>query len=227
MEEFILDLFLAGHELHVVHQQKVCLPVFGPEVAATACPNQLNELIDEVIALDVDDFSSRIILPDHVGDGVQQVGLAQTGIAVDQQGVVVLGGMLRHRHRGGVGQLIAGTYHEGLKREILVGEAITVFLGRAALKFQKSRFIQDLHFKLHGEEILKGGFDVFDKQGFDVSFFKVVGTVQIEGIFPDVHRRQFIEPGGDGRLRKILLELLEDVGPHISDRIQIRTPLLL
>ena len=135
--------------------------------------------------------------------------------------------MLRHRHRGGVGQLIAGTYHEGLKREILVGEAVAVFLGRAALKFQKSRFIQDLHFKLHGKEILKGGFDVFDKQGFNVSFFKVVGTVQIEGIFPDVHRRQFIEPGGDGRLRKILLELLEDVGPHISDRIQIRTPLLL
>ena len=227
MEEFILDLFLAGHELHVVHQQKVCLPVLGPEVAATACPNQLNELIDEVIALDVDNFGSRIILPDHVGDGIQQMSLAQTGIAVDQQGVVVLGGMLRHRHRGGVGQLIAGTYHEGLKREILVGEAIAVFLGRTALKFQKSRFVQDLHFKLHGEEILKGGFDVFDKQGFDVSFFKVVGTVQIEGIFPDVHRRQFIEPGGDGRLREILLELLEDVGPHISDRIQIRTPLLL
>ena len=57
-------------------------------------------------------------------------------------------------------------------------------------------------------------------------FLKSLG-VQIEGIFPDVHRRQFIEPGGDGRLREILLELLEDVGPHISDRIQIRTPLLL
>lgn len=92
MEEFILNLFLAGHELHVVHQQKVCLPVLGPEVAATACPNQLNELIDEVIALDVDNFGSRIILPDHVGDGIQQMSLAQTRIAVDQQGVVVLGG---------------------------------------------------------------------------------------------------------------------------------------
>ena len=91
--------------------------------------------------------------------------------------------------------------------------------------------VRDLHVDVETEsgpkQILKGGFDVFDKQGFDVSFFKVVGTVQIEGIFPDVHRRQFIEPGGDGRLREILLELLEDVGPHISDRIQIRTPLLL
>ena len=65
--------------------------------------------------------------------------------------------------------------------------------------------IQKIHHicKNPGEEVWNG--DVFYEQGFDISFLKVVGAVQVEGIVPDVHRRQLIEPGGDGGFREILL----------------------
>ena len=78
MEEFVLYLLLAGHELHVVHQQQVRLPVFGPELAARPAADQFDELIDKIVAFDVDDLGAGIVAADDIGDGVQQVGLAQT-----------------------------------------------------------------------------------------------------------------------------------------------------
>ena len=124
MEELVLDLLLAGYELHVVHQQQIGFPVFGPEFAAPAGPDQLDELVDEVVALDIDDLGVAVVFADDVGNGVQQVGLAQAGVTVDQQGVVVLGGMLRHRHGGGIGQLVAGAHHEGIEGELRGGEPV-------------------------------------------------------------------------------------------------------
>ena len=83
MEEFVLYLFLTGNELHVVHQQQVCFAVLGAELAAAAGTDQFDELVDEVIALDVNDLGIGIVLADDVGDGIDQMGLAQTGITVD------------------------------------------------------------------------------------------------------------------------------------------------
>ena len=178
MEELVLHLLLAGHKLHVVHQQQVGFPVLGPEFAAPASPDQLDEFVDEVVALDVDDLGVAVVFPDYVGNGVQQVRLAQAGVAVDQQGVVVLGGMLRHCHGGGVGQLVAGAYHEGIEGELCGGEPLADVRGDH-LPVELSQFvhIQDLHLKLHGKHIQKYGLDVFDEQGFNISFFEVVGAV--------------------------------------------------
>ena len=38
--------------------------------------------------------------------------------------------------------------------------------------------VQNLHFKIRGENVVKGGLDVFHEQGLDIAFFKVVGTVE-------------------------------------------------
>ena len=50
-------------------------------------------------------------------------GLAQTGLPVDEQRVVRLGGGLGHRHRGGVGEAVAGADDEGLEQELGVRRA--------------------------------------------------------------------------------------------------------
>jgi hypothetical protein len=50
-----------------------------------------------------------------VPDRVQQVGLAQAGVAVDQQRVVRLAGRLGDGDGGGVGEPVAGPDHEGLE----------------------------------------------------------------------------------------------------------------
>jgi hypothetical protein len=50
-----------------------------------------------------------------VPDGVQQVGLAQSRLAIDEEGVVRLGRRLGHRDRRRVGEPVAGPDHEGVE----------------------------------------------------------------------------------------------------------------
>ena len=52
-----------------------------------------------------------------MGDGVEQVGLPQPGVAVDEEGVVVLARRVGHRPGGGAGQFVGGPDYKGLKRE--------------------------------------------------------------------------------------------------------------
>ena len=72
---------------------------------------------------------------------------------------------------------------------------------------------------------MEGGFDVFQKQGLNIAALEIVGAVQDKCVPPDIHRLEFIEPGGDGGFRKVPLELSEHVIPHVSDGIQKKTPL--
>ena len=84
MEEFVLYLLLAGYELHIVHQQQVRFPIFGTELAAPTGTDELDEFVDEIIALDVDDLRRRARRADLVGDGVNEVRFAKAGVAVDK-----------------------------------------------------------------------------------------------------------------------------------------------
>ena len=141
MEEFVLYLLLAGYELHIVHQQQVRFPIFGTELAAPAGTDQLDEFVDEIVALDVDDLGVLIVPADNVGNGIEQMSLTKAGISVDQQGVIVLSRVLRHSLRGGVGQLVAGAYHEGIKGKLCGGKPLALVLGGIALKFGKALFV--------------------------------------------------------------------------------------
>ena len=50
-----------------------------------------------------------------MGDGVEKVGLPQPGVAVDEEGVVVLARRVGHRPGGGAGQLVGGAHYEGVE----------------------------------------------------------------------------------------------------------------
>ena len=62
--------------------------------------------IGEGISLDVDNFVIRVVFMDGVGDGVQKVGLAQAGLAVDKQWVITLSRIVGHRPGGGVSKFV-------------------------------------------------------------------------------------------------------------------------
>ena len=138
MEELVLHLVLSGHKLHVVYKEQIRFPVLGPELAAPSGPDQADEFIDEIVALDIDDFRVRVVSPDDIGDGVEQMGLAQAGIPIDQQRIVVLGRVFRHCHGRGVGQLVGGAHHEGLKGEFRGGKAVRLFGRRVPLESSSS-----------------------------------------------------------------------------------------
>lgn len=65
--------------------------------------------------------------------------------------------------------------------------------------------VQDPHLKLRGEDVVEGGLDVFHEQCFDIALFEVVGAMEQKCIALDVHRLQFVKPGGNGGLRKLPL----------------------
>ena len=85
MEHLLLGGLAAGDELHVVHEEYVRRAVLLPKFGVAPFTDGLDELVGEGVALNIDDPVVRVVLVDLVGDGVQQVGLAQAGLAVDKQ----------------------------------------------------------------------------------------------------------------------------------------------
>jgi hypothetical protein len=116
VEELVLGLHLARDELDVVHQHQVRLPVLDAEVVhGAAGADGLDEVVDKFVALDVEDTGGGGLAADLVGDGIEEVGLAQAGAAVDEEGVVAASGGVGHRPGGGAGQLVGGAHYEGVE----------------------------------------------------------------------------------------------------------------
>ena len=107
MEKLLLRALLARDELHVVQQQQVDHAVFVAEGLHVALLNGGDQLVGEVLALDVDDAELGVRAPQHVRDRVHQVGLAQAGVAVDEQRVVFCRGALRDGQRSGMREFVA------------------------------------------------------------------------------------------------------------------------
>ena len=120
-----------------------------------------------------------------------------------------------------MGQLVGGAHHEVVKGEFGVGKALRLpFRGGSALELQKARVVQNLHLEIRGENVMEGGLDVGEEQGFQVSPFEVAGTVEIAGIALDIYDAEFIEPGGNGGLGERPPELAQDILPNVGDGIQ-------
>ncbi len=116
VEELLLDALLAGEELDVVEQHDVGVAVALAELDHPVLLQRLDEVVRELLGREVGDARVRVVAQDGVPDGVHQVGLAEAGVAVDEQGVVGLGGGLGHRQRRGVRHLVVGPDDKGLER---------------------------------------------------------------------------------------------------------------
>ena len=178
MEKLVLCLYLAGYELDIVYQHQIGLPVLGAEVAGLAGADGFDKIIDELVALDIEDPGGGILLMDDVGNGVEQMGLAQARTAIDEQGVVVLARRVGHGAGGGAGQLVGGAYHEGLKGELAAvhdGSGL-VFLG--VLPCPESLVVKEAHGHIGGKNILQTGLDVGKEAVLDIGALEIVGTVE-------------------------------------------------
>ena len=107
--------FFALHELDVVDEQDVALPVAALEGGGGVGPDGVDELVHEGLGGDVADVPAGEVLPDVVPDGVQEMGLAQPGVAVDEQRVVGPGRHLGHGLGRGVGEAVGRADDEGVE----------------------------------------------------------------------------------------------------------------
>src|SRR5690625_1548235 len=112
MEEFFLGLFLAGDELHVVNEQQVDGTVAFPERVRVLFPDRVDEVVGEGLSRDVFDRQLREQAGDLVPDRVHQVGFAEAGFAVQEQGIVRVAGLLRDRLGSGVRKVVVAADHE-------------------------------------------------------------------------------------------------------------------
>ncbi len=116
VEELFLELLGAFEELDVVDEQHVDLAVAPLEGRHALGAHRVDELVHHRLGRDVADPLAGEQLAHVVTDRVQQVGLAESGRAVDEQRVVgpsrALGDTERRRVREAVGR----TDHELVER---------------------------------------------------------------------------------------------------------------
>ena len=91
VEELLLGSFLVLQELDVVDQQHVDVAVAAPEAVLLAVADHVDEVVGELLRAHVAHPDALVEALRVVADGVQQVRLAQPGVAVDEQRVVGLG----------------------------------------------------------------------------------------------------------------------------------------
>ena len=219
VEKFLLRAVLARDELDIVHEQQIRVAVFLAEVFGRAGADGFDHLIDELLALDVGNLRRRIVVADGLADGEQKVRLAEAGVAVDQQGVIRLAGILRHGDGRCVGKLVARTDDEAVKR---VAVHLRHFLGRRALlAVFEQLIIPGEHDQLEraGKQIVQHGADRLFKARLNDAALKIRRGVHDERIIIDLNGGAIGKPGIDRRLGQLLREAVHDDGPDIGERI--------
>ena len=113
VEELLLDAVLAGQEVDVVDQQDVELLAVAPlEGVHALVLDGGDELVRERLAGHVARAHARRVHEHVVRDGLQQVRLAEAGVAVDHERVVGLPGRLGDGQRRGVREAVGAADHE-------------------------------------------------------------------------------------------------------------------
>jgi hypothetical protein len=115
VEELLLGAFLVLQELDVVDEQDVDVAVAAAEVLRLAVPDRVDEVVGELLGAHVAHPGALEQVLGVVADGVQQVGLAEPAVAVDEQRVVGPGRRLGDRHGRGVREAVGRPDDEGVE----------------------------------------------------------------------------------------------------------------
>ena len=87
VEELLRRLVLPREELHVVDEEGGALPVLAPEVLHGALREGGHEVVRVALGGDDRDAPAGGFVEDRVGDRVEQVRLAEAGVAVEEERV--------------------------------------------------------------------------------------------------------------------------------------------
>ncbi len=126
VEKFLLNALLAGEELNVINQQHIGLPIFFAELHQLIFLNGGDVFVGKFLGGNIRNLG-RLLGADHVlANSVQQVRLAKAGAAVEEERIVRFARLLRHRHRGGVGEAVVVAHHKRFKRVARVKHQVAI-----------------------------------------------------------------------------------------------------
>ena len=217
MEKFFLGGFLAGDELDIVDEEQIGLPILAAELDILTALNGSDQLVGELVALDVDDLGVRLLLADAIGDGVEQMGLAHAGRAVDEQGVVHIAGMIADGDGSGVGEPVGGAHHEIIEIELGVEVHGS---GLLALIFEGGQLIVTEYHQLGigVEDLLQRLLDIAGV-ALDDHFPAIIrGGVEDQMLLVELDHFRIIEPGGHHDAAQLFFHITIDFRPHIGRR---------
>src|SRR2546425_3080071 len=110
VEELLLGPLLARDELDVVDQEEIDRPVAGAELRGPVVADRVDELVREPLGGEIRDGHPREETRALVPDGVQEVRLAESDAAVDEEWVVRSRGKLGDRLACRLRELVRGTH---------------------------------------------------------------------------------------------------------------------
>lgn len=119
VEEGLLRGVLALEELDVVDQQDVVVAVARLEQRGPVVRDRVDEVVGELLRAHVPHADAGVEADGVVADGVQQVGLAEARVAVDEERVVCLGRLGDGDCRG-MGEPVGPADDEGVEAVLRV-----------------------------------------------------------------------------------------------------------
>ena len=225
VEQLFLAGVLAGDELHIVHQKQIHAAVLVPELLHINAPAEVaDELVYKVLALDVEDTEAGMILSHPVGDGVEQMSLAQAGLPVDEQGVIGPARLVRHLLGGGEGEFVGGAHHEPLKGVFFrlpaagVGGGALGGVGVPLLREQQG------HIHVEGEQLLQRRLHPRLEAGADDVPLEIGGDAQHQPGVLQGHGLHIPKPGVDGHGGHAALHQALYFFPDVGGRSHGRKP---
>ena len=148
-------------------------------------------------------------------NGVEQVGLAQSRLAVNEQGVEALRRLFRHRLGRGVGQLVLGAHHVGLKGEGVGIKQVSRPIRRHAVIGRQLLVAEDLYLQIGGEDVLQRRLDVGEEPGLHRVLLERIAAVQHQRRILHGHHGDLVKPGLDSHVGQLAAETGEDTVPQI------------
>ena len=116
VKKLLLRAFLAPKKLDIVNHQDIRVAILLAEFHQCAVLDGIDELVGKLLAGKVNHARGFLVVDHVVADGLQQVRLAQAASAVNEKGIVDLGGRLGDRHGGSLRKLVVRSDDKGVER---------------------------------------------------------------------------------------------------------------
>jgi hypothetical protein len=217
VEELLLGTLFAGEELDVVEEEKVDGAVAVSEVLGLVVADRADELVGELLRGEVFDANPGVGAGETVADGMEQMGLAETDAAVDEEGVVGGGRELGHGETGRLGELVGGADDEGLERvtPIEVGGRRGGG-GRGGRGGRRGGAVDGEDDVGPGAEASRGGgLEIWEVVVLDVAADKLIGDGYFQAVVPVAEETARPEPGVEHLGRELPFEEAEETLPEV------------
>lgn len=224
VEEFVLKTFALGHKLDIVNQEDVNSAEFATEGFFVGVRGPRSDVfVEESFGGGVANDEIGIELAGEVADCMHQVGLANTGGAIEEERVGMVGifvgartisSVLRHKTGHGQGEAVVGALHEGFEGHLLVDGLgrILSFLGNGRVDVHNGNVLfgcrNVLEVNLHASRSIHRAQGILDEVGellgelrgvfllFEFHRQGIVNQRDTFAIHPKmVHYRQFSKNG--------------------------------